>query len=96
MITITVDGSATSIDSTTTAAELFARLRPGVDPKVGYWILARSDGGKYIENPGRKDTLVSSLFGEDEESPDLYIEQPEKCMHGSPGIRNRGFLCGWC
>lgn len=93
---VVVDGEAREIEAETTAAELFAALHPDVAPNApGYWILAREDGSKYIENPQRKDTPVAELWGDGEPVP-IYLEQPEKCRHGSPGVRNRGFLCGWC
>ena len=57
--------------------------------------LARVDGAAYIENPQRKEARVTELFEGGAPSP-LYLEQPPKCRHGSPAVRNRGFLCGWC
>lgn len=91
-----VNGTTLTIDASTTAAELFALLHPDVDPNAtGYWILAREDGSRYIENPQRKEQRVSELF-DDGEPVAIYLEQPPKCSHGSPAVRNRGFLCGWC
>ncbi|MCB9594799.1 MAG: hypothetical protein H6719_18910 [Sandaracinaceae bacterium] len=95
-IRVLVNRTELTIEATTTAAALFAELQPDVAPNApGYWLLARVDGAKYIENPQRKEQLVTELFDDGEPAP-LYLEQPPKCQHGSPAVQNRGFLCGWC
>lgn len=95
-VRVTVNQRALTIAVSTTVAELFAAMCPEVAPDgAGYWILAREDGARYVENPQRNTSLVTELFEDGVPAP-LYIDQPPHCRHGSPAVKNRGFLCGWC
>jgi hypothetical protein len=91
-VRIEVNGVEHLIEATTTAAELFERIAPG-SPRE-YWLLSRTDGRQYVENPQRKDTPIADLLADDPVA--LVLVQPRKCRHSSPEVPNRGFLCGWC
>ncbi len=59
------------------------------------WILATADGAQYVEGPFRSNVTVGSLTS-GARSIELYLDEAPLCMHGSPGVRGRGHLCGWC
>ena len=59
------------------------------------WLLSTDDGRAYAQGPERVTQSVAE-FLRDTGSRALALAEQEVCMHGSPGVPGRGFLCGWC
>jgi hypothetical protein len=77
-----------------------AALDTGIDPNETLagrksWTLATADGSFYQERPFISATKIGSIAQEGTRI-DLYLDQYELCMHGSPWVRGRGYLCGSC
>lgn len=64
-------------------------------PERGSWLLATDDGENYIQNPF-DNTAPISYFRTNSSLTNLILEITPLCMHGSPSVPKKGFLCGWC
>lgn len=77
-----------------------AAIDTGIDPNETLagrksWTIATADGSFYQERPFISATKISAI-ADDGTRVELYLDPCELCMHGSPWVRGRGYLCGSC
>lgn len=55
------------------------------------------DSERFFESPqSRSDALAPHLRSAETDEIALRLCPVTRCMHGSPAVPERGFLCGWC
>jgi hypothetical protein len=78
----------------TTPADLMALAAPAAQKLLaGDSILVRGDDFVLAPHEDRQTSLATWLRGL---SSPLKLHQVERCMHSSPAVPGKGFLCGWC
>jgi hypothetical protein len=82
------------LDPETTPADLIAQATPAAQALLaGDSLLVRGDDYVLAPHEDRQTKLATWLRGL---SLPLKLHQVERCMHGSPAVPGKGFLCGWC
>jgi hypothetical protein len=62
------------------------------------WIVSTPAGEWYAQDPFACSASVRAVLAATggAQSLVLHLYVTDVCMHGSPGVLGRGFLCGWC
>lgn len=92
-------GRELEIDETLSVGELTRQIARTFGADLGAqnrgWLLATEDGQAYAQSPARETQSVGE-FLRGTSCRKVALAEQDLCMHGSPGVPGRGFLCGWC